>query len=257
MNYVIKTAKTVDEAVSEALNELQISRGEAEIEVLEEGQKGFLGLIGSKDATVKVSKREDTKELLKEIFSEKIESEESQQKTVEPVSTDEIENNKSTEIELTEPNGSIEEITRQFLAKVMNSLELEYTLDIAFDGRNLNVDILGDDEKLGIVIGKRGVTLDAIQYILNLIVNKHSDQYIRVSLDSSGYRKKREKTLEELATKMAEKVLRTNRSIRLEPMNAYERKIIHETLQSYEGILTHSEGREPYRKVVIQKERKY
>lgn len=257
MNYVIKTAKTVEEAVSEALNELKISRQEAEIEILEEGQKGFLGLIGSKDATVKVTKMEDTKDILKEIFSEKIETEESQKTSVEKMSTVVSEHNEISDIEIGQLNGSIEDIAREFLAKVMESLELEYDLEIHQNGKDLNIDILGDEEKLGIVIGKRGVTLDAIQYILNLIVNRHSDQYIRVSVDSSGYRKKREKTLEELAHKMAAKVLRTNRSIRLEPMNAYDRKIIHEALQSYEGVLTHSEGREPYRKVVIQKERKY
>lgn len=270
MNYVIKTGKTVDEAVSKALKELNITREDAEIEILEEGQKGFLGIIGSKDATVKVTKTKDTKDLLKEIFSEEIESEKSQQ---EPVVTKTAVNseNKKDPVDpfkdMTEqapekkPSGqsqeTIEEVAREFLTKVMDALGIDYDLDLTLEDRHLKVDILGDEKKLGIVIGKRGVTLDAIQYILNLIVNKNSDQFIRVSVDSSGYRKKREETLKDLAKKMASKVIRNNRSIRLEPMNAYERKIIHEALQSYEGVLTHSEGKEPYRKVVIQKERKY
>ncbi|MDU7115694.1 MAG: RNA-binding cell elongation regulator Jag/EloR, partial [Peptoniphilus harei] len=110
---------------------------------------------------------------------------------------------------------------------------------------------------LGILIGKRGVTLDSIQYILNLLVNKKSSRYIRVNLDSSGYREKRKETLINLANKMANKVTKTGRSVKLEPMNSYERKIIHTALQDYEGVLTHSEGKDPFRKVVIQKERKY
>lgn len=260
MNYVIKTAKTVDEAVSQALIELNINREDAQIEVIEESSKGLFGLIGSKNATVKVSKIEATEDILKEIFTE---SEKSQP-------TDEFENKVSTEeittsIQEAEDNtdkksaisGEIEEISREFLDKVLNSLGIETDLDINFENNVLKVEIKGDEEKLGIVIGKRGVTLDSIQYLLSLIVNKNTDEYVRVQLDSSGYRQKREDTLKDLAQKMASKVLKTGRNIKLEPMNAHERKIIHEALQEYEGVITHSEGKDPYRKVVIQKERKY
>lgn len=260
MNYVIKTAKTVDEAVSQALIELNINREDAQIEVIEESSKGLFGLIGSKNATVKVSKIEATEDILKEIFTE---SEKSQP-------TDEFENKVSTEEITTSTqeaedstdkksatSGEIEEISREFLDKVLNSLEIETDLDINFENNVLKVEIKGDEEKLGIVIGKRGVTLDSIQYLLSLIVNKNTDEYVRVQLDSSGYRQKREDTLKDLAQKMASKVLKTGRNIKLEPMNAHERKIIHEALQEYEGVITHSEGKDPYRKVVIQKERKY
>lgn len=260
MNYVIKTAKTVDEAVSQALIELNINREDAQIEVIEESSKGLFGLIGSKNATVKVSKIEATEDILKEIFTE---SEKSQP-------TDEFENKVSTEEITTSTqeaedstdkksatSGEIEEISREFLDKVLNSLGIETDLDINFENNVLKVEIKGDEEKLGIVIGKRGVTLDSIQYLLSLIVNKNTDEYVRVQLDSSGYRQKREDTLKDLAQKMASKVLKTGRNIKLEPMNAHERKIIHEALQEYEGVITHSEGKDPYRKVVIQKERKY
>lgn len=260
MNYVIKTAKTVDEAVSQALIELNINREDAQIEVIEESSKGLFGLIGSKNATVKVSKIEATEDILKEIFTE---SEKSQP-------TDEFENKVSTEEITTSTqeaedstdkksatSGEIEEISREFLDKVLNSLGIETDLDINFKNNVLKVEIKGDKEKLGIVIGKRGVTLDSIQYLLSLIVNKNTDEYVRVQLDSSGYRQKREDTLKDLAQKMASKVLKTGRNIKLEPMNAHERKIIHEALQEYEGVITHSEGKDPYRKVVIQKERKY
>ena len=267
MNYVIKTGKTVDEAVREALSELNITRDNAEIEVLDEGQKGFLGLIGSKDATVKVwPKVDETKSILNEIFNEEIEPETSQEVVQntddelefedEEVSTDEIQVEEAIKT-LDEENEEILSAAREFLGKILETLELENIVEMELENNTLNVNVNGDENRLGILIGKRGVTLDSIQYILNLIVNKKSSRYIRVNLDSSGYRDKRKKTLENLAGKMANKVLKTGRSIKLEPMNSYERKIIHTALQDFEGVLTHSEGKDPFRKVVIQKEREY
>ena len=267
MNYVIKTGKTVDEAVREALNELNITRDNAEIEVLDEGQKGFLGLIGSKDATVKVwPKVDETKSILNEIFNEEIEAETSQEVVQntddelefedEEVSTDEVHMEEAIKT-LDEENEEILSAAREFLGKILETLELDNIVEMELEDNTLNVNVNGDENRLGILIGKRGVTLDSIQYILNLIVNKKSSRYIRVNLDSSGYRDKRKKTLENLAGKMANKVLKSGRSIKLEPMNSYERKIIHAALQDFEGVLTHSEGKDPFRKVVIQKERKY
>ena len=270
MNYVIKTGKSVDEAVREALKELNISREKAEIEILDEGQKGFLGLIGSKDATVKVWPREDeTISILNEIFNEEIETEKSQEAVHEDVEL-EIENNEvSTEevqevVDVEEGTKSIEEenqeildAAREFISKILDTFELENSVEMELKDNVLTINVNGDENRLGILIGKRGVTLDSIQYILNLIVNKKSSRYIRVNLDSSGYREKRKETLINLAKKMANKVTKTGRSVKLEPMNSYERKIIHTALQDYEGVLTHSEGKDPFRKVVIQKERKY
>lgn len=267
MNYVIKTGKTVDEAVREALSELNITRDNAEIEVLDEGQKGFLGLIGSKDATVKVwPKVDETKSILNEIFNEEIEPETSQEVVQntddeleiedEEVSTDEVHMEEAIKT-LDEENEEILSAAREFLGKILETLELDNIVEMELENNTLNVNVNGDENRLGILIGKRGVTLDSIQYILNLIVNKKSSRYIRVNLDSSGYRDKRKKTLENLAGKMANKVLKTGRSIKLEPMNSYERKIIHTALQDFEGVLTHSEGKDPFRKVVIQKEREY
>lgn len=276
MNYVIKTGKSVDEAVREALSELNISRENAEIEVLDEGQKGFLGLIGSKDATVKVwPKKDETKSILDEIFNEKIEPEKSQDAVQDNVEL-EIENNEiSTEItedsleisedvyveessnSIEEENENILDAAREFTSKILDTLELDNTVEMELEDNTLNININGDENRLGILIGKRGITLDSIQYILNLIVNKKSSRYIRVNLDSSGYREKRKQTLINLANKMANKVTKTGRSVKLEPMNSYERKIIHTALQDFEGVLTHSEGKDPFRKVVIQKERKY
>ena len=259
MNYVIKTGKSVDEAVREALKELNISREKAEIEILDEGQKGFLGLIGSKDATVKVWPREDeTKSILNEIFNEEIETEKSQEAVHEDVEL-EIENNEvSTEevqevIDVEEGTKSIEEenqeildAAREFISKILDTFELDNSVEMELKDNVLTINVNGDENRLGILIGKRGVTLDSIQYILNLIVNKKSSRYIRVNLDSSGYREKRKETLINLAKKMANKVTKTGRSVKLEPMNSYERKIIHTALQDYEGVLTHSEGKDFY-----------
>lgn len=266
MNYVIKTGKTVDEAVREALSELNITRDNAEIEVLDEGQKGFLGLIGSKDATVKVwPKVDETKSILNEIFNEEIEPETSQEVVhntddelefeKEEVSTDEVSMEEAVKT-LDEENEEIIGAAREFLGKILETLELDNIVEMELEDNTLNVNINGDENRLGILIGKRGVTLDSIQYILNLIVNKNLQDTLgsTLTLVATGIRERR---LESLAGKMANKVIKTGRSIKLEPMNSYERKIIHTALQDFEGVLTHSEGKDPFRKVVIQKERKY
>lgn len=279
MSYVIKRAKTVDEAVREALKELNLEKDQVKVEVIEEPSKGFLGLIGSKEATVKVSKKEDTSEILRQILDDSY-TEKSQEIPVKETELENKENyidNTSESVEFFEEKIEIEEeiieessnknseeidqrideIIHEFLGKILDELDIEYDLVIEKVENQINIEIKGDEKKLGIVIGKRGVTLDSIQYILSLLINKVSDSYIRVLLDSSNYRQRRRETLKELAEKMAAKVLSTNRSIRLEPMSALDRKIIHEALQDYKGVITHSEGRDPYRKVVIQKERKY
>ena len=291
MTYVIKTGKTVDEAVNEALKELKLSRDQVNIEILQEASKGFLG-FGSKDAAVKVSEKEDTKDILKEIFSSNLESEKSNKVNLKNKKENKTEASKVSEssqknlkkdekveenkekaeekiVENLEENKSekpydyslneeeFKNLAKEFIDKVMAPLNLEYELETSLEENVLTVNILGDEKKLGIVIGKRGITLDAIQYLLSLIINKHSDRFVRVIVDSSGYRQRRKKTLESLAERMAKKVVRTNRSVRLEPMNSHERKIIHESLQNFEGVLTHSEGTEPYRRIVIQRERKY
>lgn len=144
-----------------------------------------------------------------------------------------------------------------FVEKLSQVFDLEMDTRIEEKEESLEVEILGDENKLGIVIGKRGVTLDAIQYLMTRMVNKDQDEYTRVLLDTSNYRAKREKTLVSLAEKTANKVLKTGRNIRLEPMNAAERRIIHSALQDKEGIMTYSEGRDPYRRVTIQKQRDY
>lgn len=302
MNYVITTGRSVDEAVEDALKKLKLKKEDVTVEVLQEASKGFLG-FGQKDAAVKVSKKEDTEDILKEIFSEEFESEKSksskfENKTRNKVKSEpkfskseelskdkpevteevkaevhdikscdtsktldeEVETENSENIEEAEANFDIEkftEISNEFIDKILKPLEIKYDTDITMDKNVLNVNILGNEKDLGIVIGKRGTTLDSIQYILSLIINKHSDSFVRVIVDSSGYREKRKNTLISLAEKTANRALRTGRPAKLEPMNAHERKIIHEALKDFEGVFTHSEGQEPNRRIVVQIKKEY
>lgn len=309
MNYVITTGRSVDEAVEDALKKLKLSKDEVSIEILQEASKGFLG-FGQKDAAVKVSKKENTQDILKEIFSEEFESEKSKSSKIEnktrnkeksepKFSKSEKSNNEDIKTSATEVKEEIKreveevrleetsqtsydenedlkdediveeekevtfdiekftEISNEFIDKILKPLEIKYSTEISMDKNVLNVNILGNEKDLGIVIGKRGTTLDSIQYILSLIINKHSESFVRVIVDSSGYREKRKKTLINLAEKTANRALRTGRPARLEPMNAHERKIIHEALKDFDGVFTHSEGQEPNRRIVVQIKKEY
>ena len=145
----------------------------------------------------------------------------------------------------------IDDIAKDFLKDVFNAMDMEVNINIKYDefDKNMFVDLSGDD--MGVLIGKRGQTLDSIQYLANLVVNKNSDEKIYVKVDTEDYRRRRRETLENLAKNMASKVKRTRRSVSLEPMNPYERRIIHSTLQNDRYVSTHSEGDEPFRHVVI------
>ena len=202
MNSIEKTAKTVDEAIAEALAELGINREDAEIEVIDEGSRGFLGL-GGKEATVRVTA-----------------------KTVSP-----------------------EQYAEKFLMGILSCMDIPGKIDITNADDMMEIEMSGDDT--GILIGRRGETLNALQYLTSLVVNKHSDDYVRVSLDTENYKKKREETLRGLARKLAGNAVRYRRNITLEPMNPYERRIIHSALQDDEMVSTYSTGDEPNRKVVI------
>ncbi|MDQ0284920.1 spoIIIJ-associated protein [Desulfofundulus luciae] len=202
MEGVEKTAKTVDEAVSLALAQLGISREEAEIEVLEEPSRGFLGLLGSRPARVRVRVKDTPSRRAKEL-----------------------------------------------LDKLLGAMNLPVDMAIEEKENNVFIDIEGRD--VGILIGRRGETLDALQYLLNLYVNKNKSQRCKVFLDVEGYRRRREETLQRLALKLAEKAKQRGRNVVLEPMTSHERRIIHTALQGRDDIYTYSEGEEPYRKIII------
>ena len=196
-----KKAKTKEEAIMLALDEIGAKESEVEIEVIEEGSKGFLGL-GGKDAVVKVSYNPDS-----------------------------------------------EKRAKDFLNKIFEITKEDVTVDSEIDGEVLKINLSGPD--MGIVIGKRGETLDALQHLTSLVVNRGDKSFLKVSLDAENYREKRNVALEELAGKLANKVMRTGRNQTLEPMNAYERRIIHSALQNHETVTTYSIGQGVNRKVVI------
>ena len=203
-NVTIERA-TVEEAVIAALNELEAERDDVVVDVINEPSKGLFGLIGSKNAKVKV----------------------------------------------TVTNGP-EERTQKFIDILLKKMDIEAVYEVSLSDNVLRADItkISEDDK-GIIIGKRGKNLDEIQFLLNLIVNKGRQNYIRVIFNVEDYRAKREETLKKLALKMADKCRYYKHKVRLEPMNPYERRIIHSSLQDEKDIITYSEGDEPYRKVVI------
>lgn len=203
MEYIEVSAKTIDEALTEASVKLGVPSGEIEYEVIEKGSNGFLG-IGSKNAVIKVRKK-----------------------------------------------FSVEDNVREFLTSVFRAMNLEVELIIKVNEEDKLIDVELKGEDMGILIGKRGQTLDSLQYLTNLAVNKSSENYYRVKVDTEDYRKRRKETLENLAKNIAFKVKRTKRSVALEPMNPFERRVIHSALQNDRFVTTHSEGDEPYRHVVV------
>lgn len=206
MDFIEVSAKTVNDAITEACQKLSVTSDRLEYEVIEEGSAGFLG-IGSKAAVIKARIKEE--------------------------------------------NMPADEKAKNFLNEVFNAMKLTVAVDIKYDDidNNLDIDLSGDE--MGVLIGKRGQTLDSLQYLTSLVVNKDTEDYIRVKVDTENYRKRRRETLENLAKNIAFKVKRTKRAVSLEPMNPYERRIIHSALQNDRYVTTHSEGDEPFRRVVV------
>ena len=287
------SAKTLDDAITEALIQLGVTSDKLEYEVIEKGSAGFLG-IGMKQAVIEAWRKEeeepepDIREIIKEEMSfsldkenekkeqiqpkkekkerrEKKEKFSSQEKKEKPAKEKTVKENTVKEQAAEAPESEAPVKEKQELAKVEEqtikaveefvkdtlkamNMEVEIASSIDEDGA-LCVDMKG--EHMGILIGKRGQTLDALQYLANRVANKHQDGYVRVKLDTENYRARREETLKHLAKNIAHKVKRNRRPVALEPMNPYERRIIHSALQSDPYVTTHSEGEEPYRKVVV------
>lgn len=277
MDYSEKWGVDVEEAVKLALIDLKVSREEVEVTVLEEPSKGFFG-IGSKLAKVRVEKikKEEEKKperILKETQREKPQAKENRErKNSRKNKKEHKKENKENKVGAqqadiqAESSLNIEVVNKEelqdvethealdFLKDVTNKMGLALNLKAKVGEDIVYVEMDGKDS--GTVIGKRGQTLDAIQYLTSLVINKNSEKYIKVVVDAENYRAKRQKTLEQLANRLAAKVVRTRKYVRLEPMNPYERKVIHATLQQNPNITTRSEGEEPYRRVVIELKRK-
>ncbi len=197
------TAKTADEALTNALIQLETSSDQIEYEVIEEEKNGLLGLF-SKPAKIRVRKKE-----------------------------------------------SITDVVKNFLNKTFTAMNLvvEIVLDYDEENSQINIELKGDD--MGMLIGKRGQTLDSLQYLTSLVANKKTEEYVKIKIDTENYRQRRKETIENLAKNVASKVKKTGRPAFLEPMNPYERRIIHAALQDDKYVDTHSEGEEPHRKVVV------
>lgn len=242
------SAKTVDDAITEAMIQLGVTSDRLEYEVIEKGSSGFLG-IGMKQAVIEARRKPESEPEVveKEPFApvEEI-REEKAEEIAEPVKAEEPKKAR----ELAEVQPQTVEAVKTFLADTMKAMNMEVEIEISIDEDGaLCADLRG--EHMGILIGKRGQTLDSLQYLANRVANKHQDGYVRVKLDTENYRARREETLKHLAKNIAHKVKRNRRPVALEPMNPYERRIIHSALQSDPYVTTHSEGEEPYRKVVI------
>ena len=249
MNFSEKYGNDIDEAVELALKDLKVTRDDVEVEVLEEPSKGFLGL-GSKLAKVRVTLKETEPE--PEVAPElEVTAEPAAEAKAQKAPKEPKPQRKSIAAE--RPEGlepADDHIAVRFLEKTTKEMGMDLTFKCMANDENVYIDIEGDEA--GNIIGKRGQTLDAIQYLTSLVVNKDSSQYIRVVLDSENYRAKREKTLQQLADRLAGKVVRSGRSVRLEPMNPYERMVIHAALQHNKKVVTRSEGEEPYRRLIIE-----
>ena len=204
MEYIEISAKTVNDAITEACKKFGVTSDNLDYEVIEEGSNGFLGL-GAKPAVIKAG------------------------------------------VKVLSPG----EEAKKFLADVFAAMDMIVTVDVSYDEAEKNMDIDLSGEEMGVLIGKRGQTLDSLQYLVSLVVNKDTEDYIRVKVDTENYRLRRKETLENLAKNIAYKVKRTKRSVSLEPMNPYERRIIHSALQNDRYVTTYSEGEEPFRHVVV------
>ena len=203
MEFIEVTAKTVNDAITDALVRLSVTSDQLDYEVVSEGSTGFLG-FGSKPAVIRARKK-----------------------------------------------FSVEDIVRDFLERVFHAMDMEVEIVSKYDEENGIIDVEFKGSEMGVLIGKRGQTLDSLQYLTNLAVNKQTESYVKVKLDTEDYRKRRKETLENLAKNISYKVKRTKRPISLEPMNPFERRVIHSALQNDRFVSTHSEGEEPYRHVVV------
>lgn len=202
------SAKTVNDAITEACKHFTVTSDRLEYEVLEEGSNGFLG-FNAKPAKIKARVIEIVTEL------------------------------------------SVEDQTKQFLDGVFQAMHMTVVIDAKYDEEQKSLDVELSGDEMGVLIGKRGQTLDSLQYLISLVVNKGTNEYIRVKVDTENYRQRRKETLENLAKNISYKVKRTKRPVSLEPMNPYERRIIHSALQNDRYVTTHSEGEEPFRRVVV------
>ncbi|WP_286152005.1 RNA-binding cell elongation regulator Jag/EloR [Sporofaciens musculi] len=286
MEYITVSARTLDDAITEALVQLGVTSDQLDYQVIEKGSAGFLG-IGMKQAVIKARRKEEVKkeepeieipkadvsmaketekkEAKKEVPKKehekkdspkrehgKKESPKKEPKKKAPVKEQHLTKApEKKEVELAKVEACTIEACEKFVSDVLKAMDMtdvKVTSVVDEEGA-LSIDMEGSN--MGILIGKRGQTLDSLQYLTNRVANKMQEGYVRVKLDTEDYRRRRKETLENLAKNIASKVKRSRRTVSLEPMNPYERRIIHSALQADPAVSTHSEGEEPYRRVVV------
>ena len=267
-DYITVSAKTLDDAITEALVQLGVTSDRLDYIVVEKGSEGFLG-IGRKQAVIKARRKREEKPVEETVEESKVETpvkeevkpekktekkpakEHSHTKKNVREEKPEVKSEPKKEVELAKVEPQTIETCEKFIYDVMNAMgmdDVKVTSVVDEEGA-LSINMEGSN--MGILIGKRGQTLDSLQYLTNRVANKMQDGYVRVKLDTEDYSRRRKETLENLAKNIASKVKRTRKTVSLEPMNPYERRIIHSALQSDPAVSTHSEGEEPYRRVVV------
>lgn len=238
MEYVEYTGKTLDDAITNACQSLVVTSERLDYVVIEKGKTSIFG-FASKPAVIKAREKseesikaeKETEKLVKDIVN----------KTVN-VDSEEKKENSTAQLNV-DP--------KEFLTNVFKAMNLEVEINVNYKQEDNEIEIDLSGKEMGVLIGKRGQTLDSLQYLTSLVVNKGNSSYVRVKIDTENYRKRRRETLENLAKNLAYKVKRTKRPVSLEPMNPYERRVIHSTLQNDKYVSTHSEGEEPFRRVII------
>ena len=268
-DYITVSAKTLDDAITEALVQLGVTSDRLDYIVVEKGSEGFLG-IGRKQAVIKARRKQEEKSV-EEVVKEEPKVEEPVKESVKTEKKaekkpakehsharkqareekPEVKSAPKKEAELAKVEPQTIETWEKFSYDVMNAMGMDDVKVTSVVDEEGALAINMEGSSMGILIGKRGQTLDSLQYLTNRVANKMQDGYVRVKLDTEDYRRRRKETLENLAKNIASKVKRTRKTVSLEPMNPYERRIIHSALQSDPAVSTHSEGEEPYRRVVV------
>ena len=257
-NVIEKTGKTIEEAIQAAVAELGVDKSDVEVEVLETPTKRLFGLLGETPAKIRATVKISEPPVKIEPVVETQEVAEIEEPAVEPVEPEEEFEPILEPSPVAEEPSEVQPVDREkivasaekFLRDVFATIELE--IEIAFTEENEDsylIDLSG--KNLGVLIGRRGQALDALQYLLNLAVNRAAEEKIHFTLDVGDYRRRREDSLTKLAKSVAERAIKSRRDVRLEPMNRHERKIIHSVLQENDRVETHSSGEEPYRYVVV------
>lgn len=232
MRKVTARGQSVEEAIQSALKQLTLDKDQVEIEVIDEGKKGFLGIFGSSSAVVEVRE----KVLIEEQTPENVND------TIEKTAVD-------VPVNIDGSTHNVDEVV-EYIKNIAKGLHVNIDVHVQEEEKVVTFELVGD--KIAILIGKRGRTLNALQYLSQLVLNKNGGTYKSVIVDAEGYRERRKETLIELANRMADKASEKNRKVILDPMPAYERKIIHSVLQVRGDVSTYSEGVEPHRYIVIK-----